>query len=126
MTSILSQIQKIVIWKHKFLNLFCIFVSYWQRTYAISDRATAALLAFIKQFVHVLSKDSNEIEAISLKIPKILYSLNRIIGNKDQAITEFVACSKCYKLHKLSESWEILQGVNISKKCNNKLYPDHI
>ena len=104
MTSILSQIQKIVIWKHKFLKLFCIFVSYWQMTYAISDRATAALLAFIKQFVHELSKDSNDLEAISLKIPKTLYSLNRIIGNKGQAFTEFVACSKCYKIHKLLES----------------------
>ena len=84
MTSI-SQIQKIVIWKHKFLKLFCIFVSCWQMTYAISGRATAALLAFIKQFVNVLSKDSNDIEAISL-----------IIDNKDQAFTEFVACSKCF------------------------------
>ena len=95
-------------------------------TYAISGRATAALLAFIKQFVHVLSKDSNDIEAISLKIPKTLYSLNRIIGNKGQAFTEFVACSKCYKIHKLLESWKRLQGINISKKCNNKLYPYHI
>ena len=49
----------------KILKLFCIFVSYW-----ISDRATATLLTFIKQFVHVLSKDSNDIKAISLKIPK--------------------------------------------------------
>ena len=65
-------------------------------TYAISGRATAALLGFIKQFVHVPSKDSNDIEAISLKIPKTLYSLNRIIDNKDQTFTEFVACSKCF------------------------------
>ena len=36
-----------------------------------------------------------------------------------------MACSKRYKLHKFSESWQRLQGVNISKKCNNKLYPDH-
>ena len=45
----------------KFVKLFCIFVSYWQMTYRISDRATAALLTFIKQFVHVLSKDSNDV-----------------------------------------------------------------
>ena len=109
----------------KILILFCIFVSYWQMTYGISDRATAALLTFIKQFVHVLSKDSNNIEAISLKMPKTLYSLNKIIGNKDQPFTEFVACSMRYKLLKFSESWQKLQGVNISKKCSNKLYPDH-
>ena len=109
----------------KILILFCIFVSYRQMTYGISDRATAALLTFIKQFVHVLSKDSNNIEAISLKMPKTLYSLNKIIGNKDQPFTEFVACSMRYKLLKFSESWQKLQGVNISKKCNNKLYPDH-
>ena len=88
----------------KILILFCIFVSYWQMTYGISDRATATLLTFTKQFVHVLSKDSNDIEAISLKMPKTLYSLNKIIGNKDQAFTEFAACSMCYKLHKFSES----------------------
>ena len=58
-------------------------------------------------------------------MPKTLYFLNKIIGNKDQAFTEFVACSKCYKLQKFSESRQRLQGVNISKKCNNKLYPDH-
>ena len=109
----------------KILKLFCIFVSYWQMTYAISDRATATLLTFIKQFVHVLSKNSNDIEAISLKMPKTLYSLNKIIGNKDQACTEFVACSKCYKLQKFTESSQRLQEVNISKKCDNKLYPDH-
>ena len=94
-------------------------------TYGISDRVTASLLTFIRQFVHVLSKGSNDIEAISLKIPKTLYSLNKIIGNKDQAFTEFAACSKCYKLRKFPESWQRLQGVNISKNCNNKLYSDH-
>ena len=109
----------------KLLKLFCIFVSYWQMTYGISDRATATLLTFIKQFVHVLSKDSNDIEAISLKMPKTLYSLNKIIGNKDQAFTEFAACSMCYKLHKFSEPCQRLQGVNISQKYNNKLYADH-
>ena len=83
--------------------------------FGVSDRVAAALLTFIKQFVHVLSKDSNDIEAISLEIPKTLYSLNKIIG-----ITEFVACSKCHKLHKFSELWQRLQGVNISKKCNFK------
>ena len=88
----------------KILKLFCMFVSYWQMTYGISDRATATLLTFTKQFVHVLSKDSNDIEAISLKMPKTLYSLNKIIGNKDQGFTEFAACSMCHKLHKFSES----------------------
>ena len=39
----------------KILKLFCMFVSYWQMTYGISDRATATLLTFMKQFVHVLS-----------------------------------------------------------------------
>ena len=86
----------------KIVELFCIFVSYWQVTYGISDRATATLLTFIKQFAHVLSKDSNDIEAISLKMAETLYSLNKTIGNKNQAFTEFVACSKCYKLHKFS------------------------
>ena len=35
-------------------------------------------------------------------------------------------CSKCYKLHKFSESWQRLEGVNICKKCNNELYPNHL
>ena len=43
-------------------------------TYAISDRATATLLTLIKQFVHVLSKNSNDIEAISLKMPNTVFS----------------------------------------------------
>ena len=71
----------------KILKLFCIFVLYWQNH--IWDKWQG----FIKEFVHVLSRDSNDIEAISLKMPKTLYFLNEIIGNKDQAFTEFVACS---------------------------------
>ena len=70
-------------------------------TYGISDKATAALLTSIKQFVHLLSKDSNGIEALSLKIPKTLYSFNKRIGNKNQAFTKLVACPKCYKFSEL-------------------------
>ena len=86
-------------------------------TYRISDRATAALLTFIKPLIHVLSKDLNGTETLSSKVPKTLHSLNKIFGNEDQTFTELVACSKCYKFHKFSESWQRLQGVNISKKC---------
>ena len=68
------------------LTWFIIFLSLWQSTFTITEKALEALLKFIKIFFTSLTSQATLLSEISARIPSSLHLLRKHSNHKETAL----------------------------------------
>ena len=100
-----------------------------QAAFRLTDRATFALLSFLKAFLKVLGRVSTSslISSLSAVFPSSLYAAKRYIGNipSMRTFTRYVLCSLCHSLYSLDSSVEGSGRYQKGKLCSFVQFPNH-
>ena len=112
-------------WMFSLMSWLCLFLALWQYTFSITDTALEHLIKFLKAFFMVLGQRSSEATVLAAMMPPSLYMLFKHIGCNKIEFRKYVVCTSCYKLYKLEDCIETVQGIPYSKLCSNVLYPNH-
>ena len=106
----------------------CLFLSFFQLCFRISDRALSLLLSFISALLqHIGSRVNDSAYNSFMKaFPSTLYSLRKHLKLKKPYKT-FLVCPYCHKLFRTSETEPIrdTNGIEFSPKCDHIQYPNH-
>ena len=106
----------------------CIFLSFFQLCFRISDKALSLLLSFISALLkHIGSSVTDSSHASFVKtFPSTIYSLRKYLKIKKAYLT-FAVCPRCHKLFKASECVPVkdTSGMTVSPKCGHIEYPKH-
>ena len=108
-------------------NIICLYLTFLQLCYPISDRAVAFLLSlFVAVFSYLSSISSNNetLRQFADTFPRTIYSLRkRILRNR--SYQEFVVCPRCEQLYlKEKCTMKIGSGV-VSLTCSYIEFPSH-
>ena len=105
--------------------ILCLFLSFFQLCFHISDRAISHLLVFFcSLFRHVSShaKDARLLRSFSEAFPRTLHSLRKGLKFQNSHV-KYVVCSRCHRLY-TEES--CLEGCKNGEnpKCNHVEFPN--
>lgn len=103
------------------------FISLFQLSFHISDRAIAYLLAFLSALFSHLSSETNSpshIQNFCNNCPKTLYSARKVLKLK-RSVEKYVVCPRCHHLYKESDCISIVQGKHTSCECEFVKFPHH-
>lgn len=91
----------------------------------ISDNSTSALLGIIHQLFVELGTLDIVFGELQHHFPSTLYKFRQLLGlNTKEKFVRKVICShpKCNKLYDIHETYDIVHGLKIPRKCNSPLY----
>ena len=95
----------------------CFFMNFFQLFYRVSEKAILALLSFLRILFSVLGSISPPIGNLVSLLPKSLYSLKKMLREKNDGLVEYTVCPICSTLY-LSEKCIIREnGHDESKLC---------
>ncbi|XP_061190105.1 uncharacterized protein LOC133197961 [Saccostrea echinata] len=97
----------------------------WQAVFFISDMALSFIIMLIKSIFYLGSFSSSFIAALYKSFPSTLYQANSSVHFKKDNFKKYVVCPKCFSLYDFSQCLQIIEGKNVSKKCNNVVQPNH-
>ena len=100
----LSRSEPTSIKANRILYAISFFLSFFQLTFRVSERAMAALLTFLRVLLsYVSSLSQNEVLIrLSSLIPKSLFSMRKFFKDRD-GLCEYVVCPKCHALYEISQ-----------------------
>ena len=103
----------------------CMFLSFFQLCYRVSERAISLLLLFLKALLSWLSSFCPEIKTLHDVLPHNVYFMRKLLGRKSEIIC-FVVCQKCHSLYKYKDCVITYpSGMTESAKCSFVQYPKH-
>lgn len=108
------------------MKYICLFVSFFQLCYRISERGITLLLTFIRALISWIVVLTNSPELLYLKemLPRNIYFLRKECG-RNYSTTTYVVCPKCHCLYSLKDC-TIHQNGNVeSVLCSYFPYPNH-
>ena len=114
---------------HVIVTHICLFITFFQLCYRISERGITLLLHFLRAILLWASNVTRSAELLMLydMIPNNVYFLKKMCGlNSEKSLTTYVVCPKCHALYHLEDC--IIRkygGVLASAKCTFVLYPNH-
>ena len=104
----------------------CMFLSFFQLCYRVSERGISLLLSFLKTLLSWLGSYCPEIKALHDVLPQNVYFMRKLLGRKSSEITCFVVCPKCHSLYELKDCIVTHRtGITESAKCSFVQYPNH-
>ena len=93
--------------EHKQLQyILCLFLSFFQLCFHVSDRAISHLLAFLYALFHHLSshaKDAPLLKSFSEAFPRTIYSLHKPL-KLQKLYVKYLVCPRCHRIYKELES----------------------
>ena len=105
------------------------FLLYMQAAFRLTDRATSALLSFLKVFLKVLGRVSRSTLILTLSevFPTSLYVAKRCIGSTPSIsrFTRYVVCSLCHSLYCLDSCIEGSGRFQKGKLCSFIEFSNH-
>lgn len=106
----------------------CLFISFFQLCYKVSERGISLLLGFLKAILLWLSSvvpSSDTLNSLRDMLPRNVYFLRKLCQG-DTNITKYVVCPKCHFLYNLKECIVTCRdGTKESAKCSYVQYPNH-
>ena len=113
----------------RILQGIALFLTKFQLTFRIPERAMLALLVFLKTLLMFLSnmiRHSLVIEVYHL-LPRTMWKIKSLAGACVQGGTEYVVCCKCHSLYSLSDCSIVRNNkrVFLEKLCTHIEYPNH-
>lgn len=103
----------------------CMFLSFFQLCYRVSERAISLLLSFLKTLLSWLGSRCPEIKTLHDVLPQNIYFMRKLLGRKNE-ITCFVVCPKCHSLYRYKDCIVTHRtGMTESAKCSFVQYPNH-
>lgn len=101
------------------------FLLFFQLVYRLSECAVSTLLRFISALFNFLAVITGHalLLQIAQAFPKTMHTI-RIASKKDDYV-EYVVCSKCCSLYRLSECIIDNRGQQESKRCTFVEFPNH-
>ena len=104
----------------------CMFLSFFQLCYRVSERCISLLLAFLRAFLQwlcAICPSSQELRMLRDLLPSNVYYLQKLLGMKSGIVT-FVVCPKCHSLYNYNDCViSRRSGVKESLKCSFIQYP---
>lgn len=108
-----------------FATWLCIYLVVWQYAFGITDTSLELLLKFLKSFFDVIAEKYPGLGLFAASLPPSLYLLHKKLQINEQRFVKYVVCIKCKSLHKFESCFEMIRGVNESKRCNHVSNPNH-
>ena len=105
----------------------CLFLSFFQLCYKVSERGISLLLAFITSLLSWLGTFPQSAHILQLRdlISKNVYFLRKIFG-LNSALTMYAVCPKCSSLYELKDcTVKHRNGLEESAKYTYVQYPNH-
>ena len=105
----------------------CLFLSFFQLCYKVSERGISLLLAFIRSLLSWLGTFPQSAHILQLRdlIPKNVYFLRKIFGC-NSALRMYAVCPKCSAVYELKDCIvKHRNGLEESAKCIYVQYPNH-
>lgn len=106
----------------------CMFLSFFQLCYRLSERGVSLLLVFLRALLSWLCSlcpQSADIKTLHDLLPQNVYFLRKLLGKKSE-ITSFVVCPKCHSLYNYKDCIVThSSGITESSKCVHIQYPNH-
>ena len=107
--------------------IVCLFLSFFQLCFHVSDRAISHLLAFLHALFHHLSshaKDAPLLKSFSEAFPRTHYSLCKPL-KLQKSYVKYVVCPRCHRIYKELES-ECLVSCQMgdNPKCSHVQFPN--
>lgn len=106
----------------------CLFLTFFQLCYRISDKARSHLLLFISSILHHISshvKNSPYLDTLANSFPTTLYSLRKDLKQK-ACYTTYAVCPRCHSLYKESQCVPVRDlSDESSPKCAHIQFPNH-
>ena len=105
----------------------CLFLTFFQLCYRVSERGISLLLNFIRSFVFWVSSFAKSTDLLILRemIPRNIYFLRKMCGS-DSSLTTYVVCPKCQSIYNIKDCILKKQnGLLESAKCSYVQYPNH-
>ena len=101
------------------------FLLFFHLVYRLSERAVGTLLGFICALINFLALTTGHglLLQIAQALPKTMHTIRR--ASKKDDYVEYVVCSKCSSLYRLSECISDNHGQQESKRCTYVEFPDH-
>lgn len=109
------------------LRTICLFISFFQLCYRISERGITLLLNFLRALLLWIANFQSSAELLTLReiIPRNVYFLKKMYSSEGN-MTIYAVCPKCHSLYNL-EDCVVRQrsGLVESVKCKFVQYPNH-
>ena len=106
----------------------CLFISFFQLFYRISERGITLLLSFLKallSWICTLCPQSLNIQLLRDNLPSNVYFLKQLLGNANK-ITTYVVCPKCHSIFSFEQCVVTHRnGTKESIACPHIEYPNH-
>ena len=103
----------------------CMFISFFQLCYRVSERGISLLLCFLKTLLSWIGSFCPEVKTLHDVLPGNVYFMRKLLGRKSE-ITCFVVCPKCHSLYTLKDCIITRRnGMTESAKCSFVQYPNH-
>ena len=106
----------------------CLFITFFQLCYRISERGISMLLSFLKSFflwIYSLCPQSTELKVLTENMPPNIYYLRKLVGGESD-ITIYVSCPKCNSIYNYEDCVITYHdGRTESMTCSYIEYPNH-
>ena len=105
------------------LNILFTFLSVWQLSFGISNKATAVLFTFLRHFLQLISACGKLINDTMLNYPQSYTTAQKMIDFKCPSFEQFVTCPKCDAVYSFSDCVINNSGQEMSAACRHVEYP---
>jgi hypothetical protein len=113
--------NKIVIIAHWIV----LFISLWATHYNITAMALDSILNFLNAAFRLCGDIAPVFSTLAFLVPASIYQFYQKQNTKKDNFKKYVVCAKCYSLYDYEESYEIINGKQVSKRCNFIEFPHH-
>lgn len=108
----------------------CLFLATLQTLFGVTDGVILFCLKFLALYMGNLGNHlgNDFLKRMCCRMPGTMYKFWNILGYENQESENFstyVICKKCFQLYKYEDSWTIVEGTKISKRCSFKEFPSH-
>ena len=107
------------------INILFIFLSVWQLSFGISNKATAVLFSFLRHFLQLISTCGKLISDIGYKLPQAYKTAQKMIGFNCPSFEQFVVCPKCDAVYSFNDCVIYNSGQEMSGACRHVEFPNH-